>query len=74
MSVSAGQVEKVDVDRKLKKQTDEERKLAVMMIPKKKKYLYDKIMFGKKRKAREVGPNLIIVAYSLFLKVSQVTT
>ncbi len=62
MSVSAGQVEKVDVDKKLKKQTDEERKLAVMMIPKKKKYLYDKIMFGKKRKAREVGLNLIIVA------------
>ncbi len=31
----------------------EEKRLAVMMIPKKKR-LYSKIMFGKKRKAKEV--------------------
>ena len=54
MAVSAGQIEVVDVDRKLKKQQDEEKRLAEMMIPKKKKYIYDKMMFGKKRKAKEV--------------------
>lgn len=32
----------------------EEKRLAVMMMKKKEKYLYDKIMFGKKRKVREV--------------------
>lgn len=53
MAVSAGQIEVVDVDRKLKKQQDEEKRLAEMMIPKKKKYLYDKIIYGKKRKAKE---------------------
>ena len=52
--MSAGQIEVVDADRKLKNQQDEEKRLAEMMIPKKKKYLYDKIIYGKKRKAREV--------------------
>lgn len=32
----------------------EEKRLAIMMMKKKDKYLYDKIMFGKKRKVREV--------------------
>lgn len=32
----------------------EEKRLAIMMMKKKEKYLYDKIMFGKKRKIREV--------------------
>lgn len=32
----------------------EEKRLAIMMMKKKEKYLYDKIMFGKKRKVREV--------------------
>ncbi len=54
MTVSAGRIETVDAERKLKQQQSEEKRLAEMMIPKKKKYLYDKIMFGKKRKAREV--------------------
>ncbi|PWA19581.1 hypothetical protein CCH79_00006978 [Gambusia affinis] len=31
----------------------EEKRLAIMMMKKKEKYLYDKIMFGKKRKVRE---------------------
>lgn len=34
----------------------EEKRLAIMMMKKKDKYLYDKIMFGKKRKVREVCP------------------
>lgn len=54
MSVSAGRIETVNPERSLKKQQDEEKRLAEMMIPKKKKYLYDKIMFGKKRKTKEV--------------------
>lgn len=33
----------------------EEKRLAIMMMKKKEKYLYDKIVFGKKRKVREVG-------------------
>ncbi len=33
---------------------EKEEKLAIMKIPKKKKRLYSKIMFGKKRKAKEV--------------------
>jgi pescadillo protein len=43
-------------ENKAKKAVDteaEEKRLAVMMIPKKKKRLYDKIMYGKKRKVRE---------------------
>uniref|UniRef100_A0A673Y5M6 Pescadillo homolog n=1 Tax=Salmo trutta TaxID=8032 RepID=A0A673Y5M6_SALTR len=34
----------------------EEKRLAIMMMKKKEKYLYDKIMFGKKRTTREVSP------------------
>uniref|UniRef100_A0A7N8Y0Z4 Pescadillo homolog n=1 Tax=Mastacembelus armatus TaxID=205130 RepID=A0A7N8Y0Z4_9TELE len=33
----------------------EEKRLAIMMMKKKEKYLYDKIMFGKKRKVREAN-------------------
>ncbi|XP_051923296.1 pescadillo [Hippocampus zosterae] len=33
----------------------EEKRLAIMMMKKKDKYLYDKIMFGKKRKVRETN-------------------
>uniref|UniRef100_A0A8C7KU04 Pescadillo homolog n=1 Tax=Oncorhynchus kisutch TaxID=8019 RepID=A0A8C7KU04_ONCKI len=33
----------------------EEKRLAIMMMKKKEKYLYDKIMFGKKRTTREVS-------------------
>ncbi len=54
MSVEAGRVEEVDLDRSLKQQQNEERRLAEMMIPKKKKRLYNKIMHSKKRKAKEV--------------------
>nr|XP_057926345.1 pescadillo [Doryrhamphus excisus] len=33
----------------------EEKRLAIMMMKKREKYLYDKIMFGKKRKVREAN-------------------
>jgi len=41
-------------NKKEDKMTDEEKKLALMMMPKKKKVLYDKIMYGKKKKAAKV--------------------
>lgn len=41
----------------------EEKRLAIMMMKKKEKYLYDKIMFGKKRKIREVCSNLLLIEY-----------
>ncbi|XP_064620851.1 pescadillo homolog [Lineus longissimus] len=54
MSVEAGEVEVEDIDKKLKKQMDEERRLGEMMIPKKHRRLYKKIMHSKKKKAQEV--------------------
>ncbi|CAG2100826.1 unnamed protein product [Medioppia subpectinata] len=53
MAVRAGVVNRTDKQRTEKQQESEEKRLAVMMIPKKKKRLYSKIMYGKKRKARE---------------------
>uniref|UniRef100_A0A8C7F4M0 Pescadillo homolog n=1 Tax=Oncorhynchus kisutch TaxID=8019 RepID=A0A8C7F4M0_ONCKI len=38
-----------------KEEKAEEKRLAIMMMKKKEKYLYDKIMFGKKRTTREVS-------------------
>ena len=54
MAVSRGKPLRVDAERKLQQQEREERKLAEMMIPKKKKRLYNKIMHSRKRKANEV--------------------
>ncbi|XP_061189628.1 pescadillo-like isoform X2 [Saccostrea echinata] len=53
MSVEAGAPENINVEQKLQRQTMEERRLAEMMIPKKKKRLYDKIMYAKKKKNQE---------------------
>ncbi|KAK7483722.1 hypothetical protein BaRGS_00025043 [Batillaria attramentaria] len=52
-TVEEGQAEKVDVDKQLARQTAEERRLAEMMIPKKHKRLYHKIMYSKKKKTQE---------------------
>ena len=62
MAVAAGSIEKVDVSKKLQKQEAEERRLAEMMIPKKKKRLYNKIMYSKKKKAQEVRGLVVLVA------------
>lgn len=51
--VKTGVIRREDKELVAQKQENEEKRLAVMMIPKKKKRLYDKIMFGKKRQARE---------------------
>ncbi|RWS00692.1 pescadillo-like protein [Dinothrombium tinctorium] len=54
MEVKAGKALKEDKKKIEEREKAEEKRLAVMMIPKKKRRLYDKIMFGKKRKSREV--------------------
>ncbi|KAI1293855.1 Pescadillo -like protein [Halotydeus destructor] len=51
--VLPGKIVKVDKGRKERMDKAEEKRMAEMMIPKKKKHLYDKIMFGKKRQVRE---------------------
>ncbi|EEC11964.1 hypothetical protein IscW_ISCW009218 [Ixodes scapularis] len=58
MAVQAGVVVKEDPAKAAQKQKSEEKRLAVMMIPKKHKKLYEKIVFGQKRRAREVGAPL----------------
>ncbi|KAK3084322.1 hypothetical protein FSP39_011558 [Pinctada imbricata] len=55
MSVEAGTPEQSNVDVKIARQANEERRLAEMMIPKKKKRLYEKMMKEKKQKAKEIG-------------------
>lgn len=60
MSVEAGAPENFNVEQKLQRQTMEERRLAEMMIPKKKKRLYDKIMFAKKKKNQEVRADKLV--------------
>ncbi|XP_054466838.1 pescadillo [Anoplopoma fimbria] len=55
VKVTAGKV-KVDNPARLEQEEKaEEKRLAIMMMKKKEKYLYDKIMFGKKRKIREAN-------------------
>lgn len=60
MKVTAGKVRVEDKQRLEQEQQSEEKRLAIMMMKKREKYLYKKIMFGKKRKIREVwrlGPS-----------------
>lgn len=60
MKVTAGKVQVEDKQRLEQEQQSEEKRLAIMMMKKREKYLYKKIMFGKKRKIREVqrlGPS-----------------
>ena len=46
--------------RKVNEISAEEKKLAVMMMPRKKRKLYDKIMYSKKKKATEVCGLIVI--------------
>ena len=54
MMVTRGKPEVVNTEMKLKRETDEEKRLATLMIPKKQKRLYNKIMYAQKKKKQEV--------------------
>ncbi|XP_048677319.1 pescadillo homolog isoform X4 [Caretta caretta] len=53
VKVSAGIVRLEDKQQAAQEEQSEEKRLAIMMMKKREKYLYQKIMFGKKRKVRE---------------------
>ncbi|NXP22180.1 PESC protein, partial [Scytalopus superciliaris] len=55
VKVTAGKVRVEDKQRLEQEQQSEEKRLAIMMMKKREKYLYKKIMFGKKRKVREAN-------------------
>lgn len=52
----AGTVKLEDKQRLAQEEENEAKRLAIMMMKKREKYLYNKIMFGKRRKIREVSP------------------
>lgn len=51
----AGTVKLEDKQRLAQEEESEAKRLAIMMMKKREKYLYQKIMFGKRRKIREVS-------------------
>ncbi|XP_054706289.1 pescadillo-like isoform X2 [Uloborus diversus] len=53
MEVKEGEFERDNAAKIAQKEAAEEKRLAIMMMPKKHKHLYDKIIFGQKRKNRE---------------------
>uniref|UniRef100_A0A8B9YKW2 Pescadillo homolog n=1 Tax=Bos mutus grunniens TaxID=30521 RepID=A0A8B9YKW2_BOSMU len=53
--VMAGTVKLEDKQRLAQEEESEAKRLAIMMMKKREKYLYNKIMFGKKRKIREAN-------------------
>ncbi|KAM9393492.1 pescadillo [Pholidichthys leucotaenia] len=55
VKVTPGKLKVENPARLEQEQKAEEKRLAIMMMKKKEKYLYDKIMFGKKRKIREAN-------------------
>ncbi|XP_041855754.1 pescadillo [Melanotaenia boesemani] len=55
VKVTPGKVKAENQARLEQEEKAEEKRLAIMMMKKKEKYLYDKIMFGKKRKTREAN-------------------
>ncbi|KAM6119991.1 pescadillo homolog [Phoenicopterus ruber ruber] len=55
VKVTAGKLRLEDRQRLEQEQQSEEKRLAIMMMKKREKYLYKKIMFGKKRKVREAN-------------------
>lgn len=55
VKVTPGKVKVENPARLEQEEKAEEKRLAIMMMNKKEKYLYDKIMFGKKRKVREAN-------------------
>uniref|UniRef100_A0A8D0HP05 Pescadillo homolog n=1 Tax=Sphenodon punctatus TaxID=8508 RepID=A0A8D0HP05_SPHPU len=55
VKVTAGKVKLEDKQRLALEEQSEEKRLAIMTMKKREKYLYQKIMFGKKRKVREAN-------------------
>ena len=55
MKVTPGKMKAENRARLDQEEKAEEKRLAIMMMKKKEKHLYDKIMFGKKRTVREVS-------------------
>ncbi|XP_029018335.1 pescadillo [Betta splendens] len=55
VTVTPGKVKVQNRERLEQSEKAEEKRLAIMMMKKREKYLYDKIMFGKKRKIREAN-------------------
>uniref|UniRef100_G3MKI5 Pescadillo homolog n=1 Tax=Amblyomma maculatum TaxID=34609 RepID=G3MKI5_AMBMU len=55
IGVQTGTVVREDPEKVAQRIKSEEKRLAVLMIPKKHKRLYDKIVFGQKRRAREAA-------------------
>lgn len=53
--VMVGTVKLEDKQRLAQEEDSEAKRLAIMMMKKREKYLYNKIMFGKRRKIREVS-------------------
>lgn len=53
--VMAGTVKLEDKQRLAQEEESEAKRLAIMMMKKREKYLYQKIMFGKRRKIREAN-------------------
>lgn len=53
--VMAGTVKLEDKQRLAQEEESEAKRLAIMMMKKREKYLYNKIMFGKRRKTREAN-------------------
>ncbi|KAI4569134.1 hypothetical protein MJG53_021004, partial [Ovis ammon polii x Ovis aries] len=53
--VMAGTVKLEDKQRLAQEEESEAKRLAIMTMKKREKYLYDKIMFGRKRRVREVS-------------------
>ena len=58
--MTSGTPEVVNRDKMVAKQATEERKFAEMMMPKKNKRLYKKIMYSKKKKAQEVTVCILV--------------
>lgn len=67
VKVTPGKMRIEDPVRREQEEKAEEKRLAIMMMKKKEKYLYNKIMFGKKRKIREVGSILLLIWMQFFL-------
>nr|XP_033812781.1 LOW QUALITY PROTEIN: pescadillo homolog [Geotrypetes seraphini] len=55
VKVTAGVMKTENRAKAAQDEKGEEKRLAIMMMKKREKYLYNKIMFGKKRKVREVN-------------------